>query len=385
MTTSPSAADGSALLQAAGKLHQRARSAKEPAAATVSTASHRHGGSVAEEPAELRRDSTSAPANNNDADSAPAAGTRTPLLTARAIHKHFRHGNTETAVLAGVEMSLYRGELVAMIGPSGCGKSTLLSILCGLIATDSGEIEMAPNLRGHIGYMQQYDSLLPWQTVLENCIMPLRLHTTSAPLEFRRRSEERRAQEAAGRALLRELGLEQYTEHYPHQLSGGMRQKVSCARAIITRPPLLLLDEPFRSLDGITKEEMHDWYQRRVMGGGTDALAGGDREADTRTDGEGGVGDRGAVAAQQDATTAASNQTTTLLVTHDIYEAAKIADRVLICSARPMRICAVIPAPPQATPTTKQASAADVINAHRRNGYSHALTEALRAAMTITS
>lgn len=311
-----------------------------------------------------------------------------PLLVARAIHKHFRHDGTETAVLAGAEMSLYRGELVAMIGPSGCGKSTLLNILCGLVAADSGAIEMAPSLRGHIGYMQQYDSLLPWQTVLENCIMPLRLHAVAASFAFRRRSEERHAQEATGRALLRELDLEQYAEHYPHQLSGGMRQKVSCARAIITVPPLLLLDEPFRSLDGITKTEMHDWYRRRVMGGGADTggHTGGGASSSHADRGGGAKAAQahGTDAARDDRTTAGPNQTTTLLVTHDIHEAAQLADRVLICSARPMRICAVIPAPLllQATASAQRGGggSADATSArHRRDEYAHTLAEALRA------
>lgn len=265
----------------------------------------------------------------------PPTESGEPLVVARAIHKRFRHHTgAETAVLAGADLSLYRGELVAMIGPSGCGKSTLLNILCGLTAADSGRIELAPSLDGHIGYMQQYDALLPWLTVLQNCTMPLRLNAAISPLAVRRSKAERRKIDNAGRAVLAELGLTEHAEHYPHQLSGGMRQRVSCARAIITRPPLLLLDEPFRSLDGITREEMHHWYRQRVIGNG--------------------------------------GSTATLLVTHDIHEAAELADRVLICSARPMRICAVIPAPPPGNTRGEDGG--------RRDAYARTLTEALRTA-----
>lgn len=246
-----------------------------------------------------------------------------PLLQARDIHKSFRQGNDSVAVVAGVGVQLFRGEVVGLIGPSGCGKSTLLNILCGLIDSDQGEIEVS----SVIGYIQQHDSLLPWRTVLENCIVPLQLHHTRAP--FHRRARQQRAHDAAGRVLLDKVGLLEIANLYPHQISGGMRQKVSFVRAVIEQPQVLLLDEPFRSLDGITKIEMYDWY------------ASIRRQSDLAT----------------------------LLVTHDIHEAAALAGRVIVCTDRPMRVRTVIAAP--ATPATDSS----------RDEYARAIHHALRGDM----
>ena len=213
-----------------------------------------------------------------------------PLLTARNIHKSFTHGGVTMDVLGGIDLQLYGGQSVALIGPSGCGKSTLLNILCGLEGYDRGAIDSAR--QSAVGYIQQNDSLLPWKTVLENCILPLELHRGGG------------AHADRGRQLLTALRLSEFADHYPHQISGGMRQKVSFARAIIERPHILLLDEPFRSLDGITKLEMYRWYAELRQ---RDALA-------------------------------------TVLVTHDVYEAATLADRAIICSHRPMTIQTIIDA-----------------------------------------
>jgi len=186
--------------------------------------------------------------------------------------------------LAGVSLSVAGGEVVAVVGPSGCGKTSLLELVCGLAVPTSGEVASAPAV-----LMPQRDSLLPWLSALDNAALPLRL-------AGRGRDDARRR----ARPLLRELGLAGFETARPHALSGGMRQRVAFLRTLLAGKPVLCLDEPFASLDAITRAEMQTWL--------ADALA---REPRT-----------------------------VVLVTHDVEEALVLADRVLVLSPRPGRVLA---------------------------------------------
>jgi len=186
--------------------------------------------------------------------------------------------------LADVSLHAASGELVAVVGPSGCGKSTLLELICGLRAPDSGTIECAPAV-----LMPQRDLLLPWLDALDNAALALRIAGRS------RSQARRRAQ-----LLFAELGLEGFQHARPHELSGGMRQRVAFMRTLLAGKPLLCLDEPFGALDAITRSEMQEW------------LAG----------------------------TLAHEPRTVVLVTHDVEEAVLLADRVSVLSQRPGRVVA---------------------------------------------
>ncbi len=207
------------------------------------------------------------------------------LVSIRNVVKQFAHDGA-SPVLDRVSLSVARGELVALIGPSGCGKSTLLNIVAGLIEPSDGHVEIAePGLR--IAYVFQQPRLLPWRNVLRN---------VEFSLEQIRELRPRAADEA--RKALRLVNLEGHEKKYPHELSGGMQQRVALARGLAVQPGLLLLDEPFGSLDALTRS----YLQEELLGIVRRAGA------------------------------------TTLLVTHDIDEALLLADRVVVMSSRPGRI-----------------------------------------------
>ena len=205
----------------------------------------------------------------------------------------------DLVALDGVSLAVQRGEVVAVVGPSGCGKTTLLELLCGLSEPTRGSIDAEPAV-----LMPQRDSLLPWLSALDNAALPLRI-------AGHRRDEAR----AAARPLMAELGLGGFETARPAQLSGGMRQRVAFLRTLLAGKPLLCLDEPFASLDAITRSEMHAW------------LAGA----------------------------LAREPRTVVLVTHDVEEALVLADRVLVLSPRPGRVVAelavTVPRPRRATDT----------------------------------
>lgn len=151
--------------------------------------------------------------------------------------------------LKDINVTIESGEFVSLIGPSGCGKSTLFSTIGGLLTPDSGEILLDENningKRGFMGYMPQDASLLPWRTVLENVLLSQELNN---------QSDLARADE-----MLKLAKLKEYKNHYPKTLSGGMKQRVSFVRALLTNRDILLLDEPFSALDSFTKEKMQSW------------------------------------------------------------------------------------------------------------------------------
>lgn len=190
-----------------------------------------------------------------------------------------------------ISLDVAGGSFVALLGPSGCGKSTLLRLLAGLTSPTSGQVERHDIAKGDIGFVFQEPTLMPWATVTQNIAMPLELMGM----------ELASIADRVGQAIAL-VHLDGFEETYPRALSGGMKMRVSLARAIASRPKLLLLDEPFAALDEITRAKLND-----------DVLA-----------------------LSQDA------NLTTVFVTHSVYEAAYLADRVIVMSARPGRITADI-------------------------------------------
>ncbi len=212
------------------------------------------------------------------------------------LWKTFPTAGGPLPVLANVEFSLAEGECVALVGPSGCGKTTLLQILAGFERPDRGAVLVddrplqGPQRTGV--FVFQRGSVFPWLTVQQNVTLVLR-HLSHA---------ER--QELATEYLAL-AGLQGFAHAYPHQLSGGMLQRVELARALVTRPAILYLDEPLGALDALTRLRMRV-EMRRLL---------------------------------------AREQCTTVLVTHDVEEALDMADRILVCSPRPATIQAVVPVP----------------------------------------
>jgi NitT/TauT family transport system ATP-binding protein len=199
-------------------------------------------------------------------------------------------------VLCDIDFAVFQGELVAIVGPSGCGKSTFLNAVDGLLPVTSGAILLDGRAVEGPGpdraMVFQHDSLFPWRTVIENV-------TYGLDLQGRLTKPERRER---ARALIELVGLSGFAEHYPHELSGGMRQRVNIARALAVEPQLLLLDEPFAALDAQTREFMQVELMKIL----------------------------------------ARAKTTALFVTHQINEAVFLANRVVVFSARPAVIKDVI-------------------------------------------
>ena len=217
----------------------------------------------------------------------PAPSRRHALLTLRDISKTF--GTVKA--LDGLGVSIAPGEFVTVVGPSGCGKSTLFNIVAGLEEPDAGgQIEFlgksckARDLLGQVSFMPQRDLLLPWRTVIDNAIL-------AVEMEGARRSDARRH----AFEMLPEFGLTGFESQYPHQLSGGMRQRVALMRTFMFNRDLMLLDEPFGSLDALTLSMMQRWLLDVWQ----------------------------------------KHRRTILFITHDVDEALFLGDRVLVMSARP--------------------------------------------------
>ena len=167
--------------------------------------------------------------------------------------------NSQQVVIAGMDLHIDSGEFLAVLGPSGCGKSTLLRMIARLSEPDSGSIRIEPNdERFQTAFVFQDANLLPWRNVLDNAALPLELM-----------GEAKAKREEKARAVLDQVGLLDALDRYPAQLSGGMRMRVSLARALVTEPRLLLLDEPFAALDEITRfhldVQLRELWQRRGM------------------------------------------------------------------------------------------------------------------------
>lgn len=212
-------------------------------------------------------------------------------LDAKEIRHVYPGRQGELLALDGVELSISDGEFAAIVGPSGCGKSTLLRILGGLLEPTEGSVyldgEALVSPKRQVGYVFQKVNLMPWRSVLHNVTLPLEV--AGIP----RSHAEQKAVD-----LLALVGLEEFGKVFPRQLSGGMAQRVAIARALVGQPEVLLLDEPFGSLDALSREQMNlellrIWQTHRV---------------------------------------------TAVMVTHDLQEAIFLADRVLVMSPRPGRI-----------------------------------------------
>lgn len=201
----------------------------------------------------------------------------------RLLLEGVSHRYGSIPVLSNLNLSIRAGEVVVLVGPSGCGKTTLLNVLSGYIKPAAGSIHK----KGVIRTVYQKDGLFPWLTVAENISVGLRSVTHAG-----RREEELRE-------LLRLIRLEEFSGHYPHQLSGGMRQRVELARALAGDSDILLMDEPFCALDYQTRLQMR-WELVRLL---------------------------------------KKRPRTVVFVTHDIEEAAQLADRVLVLSHRPATVC----------------------------------------------
>lgn len=218
------------------------------------------------------------------------------FVSVRGIGKRFRSqdGGMVTA-LDDIGFDVAEGEFVCVVGPSGCGKSTLLHILAGVLRASTGSAALRGQAiegpRRDVGVVFQEALLLPWRTVEQNILLPAEVHRL-AMVPHRRRAAE----------LLALTGLLDFRHKYPHELSGGMQQRVSIARALVNDPAVLLMDEPFGALDAMTREQMNLDLLRIWTGA----------------------------------------RKTVLLITHSISEAVFLADRVVVMSPRPGRIVEIL-------------------------------------------
>jgi NitT/TauT family transport system ATP-binding protein len=208
------------------------------------------------------------------------------------VTKHYRTAKNATVhALDDISLTFRPGEFVSVVGPSGCGKSTLMMLISGLIPVTSGTIRVGgKEVRGPVhdaGIVFQRDVLLDWRSVLANVMLPVEIK------RLPREAHERKAHE-----LLQSVGLSEFEEKYPSELSGGMRQRVAICRALVQSPGLLLMDEPFGALDALTREQMNLDLQRMWL----------------------------------------RDLNTVLFITHSIEEAVFLSDRVVVMSARPGRI-----------------------------------------------
>jgi NitT/TauT family transport system ATP-binding protein len=211
------------------------------------------------------------------------------LVALRGIGKTFSNG---TKALAGLDLDVRHGEFLALLGPSGCGKSTALRIIAGLVEATQGTVEWpqtaSPDAsESRIGFVFQEPTLMPWASVFKNVLLPLKLKGADAGKAAKRVD-----------AVLERVGLENFRDAYPRELSGGMRMRVSIARALVTEPALLLMDEPFAALDEITRFKLNNdllqvWRALR---------------------------------------------TTVVFVTHSVFESVYLSSRIVVMAARPGRI-----------------------------------------------
>jgi NitT/TauT family transport system ATP-binding protein len=240
------------------------------------------------------------------ATEAPVEEPRTVSGAGTAVEiAGLRHRFGDLEVLRGVDLEAGAGEVVGVVGPSGCGKSTLLELIAGLLDPEDGTLRVggeqaAAERLARCVYMPQRDLLLPWLSALDN-----------AALAPRNRGASRKAARAAAAPLFEHFGLAGFESSRPAELSGGMRQRVAFLRTLLADKPVLLLDEPFASLDAISRAEMQEWLA-------------------------------GALGAEP---------VTVVMVTHDVEEALYLCDRVAVLSARPARTVTTLSSPaPRATP-----------------------------------
>lgn len=220
--------------------------------------------------------------------------TDEPLIEYRGIARRFQSRSGTVLACEHVDLTVRRGEFLAVVGPSGCGKSTLLNMAAGLLAPSAGQVFYrgvpVPSPNTDVGYLTQRDTLLPWRTVEDNVAIALEL-----------RGESRDARHQRAHLWLARMGLAGFEKSYPAQLSGGMRRRVCLARTLAYEPETILMDEPFGALDAQLRLVMHDELLKLWSG----------------------------------------TRKTIVFVTHDLAEALTLADRVAVFSARPGRIRAI--------------------------------------------
>ena len=239
----------------------------------------------------------------------PAAIESGLSISCRNVSVRFFTDSRSVTALKDVSLDIKTGEFLSLLGPSGCGKSTFLRVVADLIAPSTGSLKVldvtpeTARLRRDIGFVFQDAALLPWRTAIQNVALPLEV--------ARGRTQSTKAARATPSELLELVGLKGSEHAYPHELSGGMRQRVSIARALVSDPRILLMDEPFGALDEITRDRLNEELLRvwRELG------------------------------------------MTVLFVTHSIYEAAFLGQRVLMLAANPGRVQEIVPVelPPDRT------------------------------------
>ena len=231
-----------------------------------------------------------------------AAGNAAGLaVSCKDVSVRFFTEHRSVTALKGISLDIQTGEFLSLLGPSGCGKSTFLRVVADLIAPTGGSLQVlgvtpeTARLRRDIGFVFQDAALLPWRTAIQNVELPLEV--------ARGKTQATKAARATPRELLELVGLKGSENAYPHELSGGMRQRVSIARALVSDPRILLMDEPFGALDEITRDRLNEELLRvwRELG------------------------------------------MTVLFVTHSIYEAAFLGQRVLMLAANPGRVQEIVP------------------------------------------
>ena len=230
------------------------------------------------------------------------------ILTLENVSLSYHTARGETEALAGVSFGVRKGEFLAIVGPSGCGKTTVLSVVAGLLRPTSGSVVLdgrpVTGPGGTVGYMLQKDTLFEWLTISRNVELGLKVQ--------KKLTAENRAY---ARSLLQKYGLEEFADHLPGQLSGGMRQRAALIRTLAFRPKVLLLDEPFSALD----------YQTRLS------------------------------VAENVSGIIRSEGVTALLVTHDIAEACSLGDRVVVLSPRPAVVRKIFDIPIAGGPEERRA------------------------------
>jgi NitT/TauT family transport system ATP-binding protein len=230
------------------------------------------------------------------AASTPAVAPGVPFIDLDEVSKTYgtRSGG-EVQAVESVSFSIGRGDFTSIVGPSGCGKTTLLKMIGGLLSCSGGSIRYhdipADRKRPELGMVFQDAVLLPWRTVLENVCLPIEV------MRLERKAGEQRARE-----LIELVGLRGFEDKYPSELSGGMQQRASIARALVNDPALLLMDEPFGALDALTRERMTLELQRIWS----------------------------------------QSRKTVLFITHSIPEAVLLSDRVVVMTTRPSRVAEII-------------------------------------------
>jgi NitT/TauT family transport system ATP-binding protein len=213
------------------------------------------------------------------------------LLSIEGVRKEYFSRGKRVVALESVDLDIPQGEFVTIVGPSGCGKSTLLNLIVGLLRSSGGRIvfrgSAIDGICTQIGYVTQKDNLFPWRTLVENVEIALEI-----------RSVDKNARRRHAEELIERVGLRGFEEHYPHELSGGMRQRANIIRTLIYDPELILMDEPFGPLDAQTRIVLQDQLLNLWS----------------------------------------TTKKTIIFITHDLIEAITLADRVVLMSSRPGKI-----------------------------------------------